>query len=280
MAEESGLSRKTFVLLGSGAVVAIAGADATAASAAPVGAPQTIAATTPAHPKPTPLPPLTTLPEAYSYFTQPERAFVEAAVERLIPTDAAGPGGREAGVAYFIDQQLDGQFGYAAKMYMQGPWLPALPTQGYQLPLTPRDVYRLGIAGVNAYCQKQYGGKTFDALAASDQDTVLTGLDQATITLDAVPAKTFFEMLYANTVEGFFSDPMYGGNRDKIGWKLVGFPGAAASYANYIEKHNVAYTVAPVSIADLQHAEETALSQGMDEMEVHTVLARKALGGR
>jgi len=79
-----------------------------------------------------------TLPAAYTYLTEPESAFVEAAVGRLIPTDELGPGGREAAVAFYIDQQLSGQFGYAAKMYQQGPWQSdAAPEFGYQLPLNP-----------------------------------------------------------------------------------------------------------------------------------------------
>jgi gluconate 2-dehydrogenase gamma chain len=70
--------------------------------------------------------------------------------------------------------------------------------------------------------------------------------------LESVPAALFFNLLLANTIEGFFADPIYGGNRDKIGWKLVGFPGVAASYGQYIEKHGVPYDAAPVSIADMQ----------------------------
>jgi gluconate 2-dehydrogenase gamma chain len=236
------------------------------------------AATMPMHKPPSaPSPPLGSEPEAYAYLTAPEAAFVEAAVERLIPTDSLGPGGREAGVAFFIDQQLNGQFGYAAKMYMQGPWTAGLPTQGYQLPLTPREVYRLGIAATNAHCTTQYG-KTFDKLNAAHQDEVLTALDGATISFDAVPAKTFFEMLYANAVEGFFADPLYGGNRGKVGWKLVGFPGAAAAYLSFIDKHNVPYNVNPVSIADVQHAEMGGEHAAMDEMQTHLALAKKALG--
>lgn len=216
-------------------------------------------------------------PEAYTFLTEPESAFVEAAVERLIPADELGPGGRETGVAFYIDQQLSGQFGYAAKMYQQGPWVAdASPDFGYQLPLTPQHVYRLGIAATNAYCEKTYG-KTFDKLDAAHQDDVLTALDGAKLTFEGVPAKTFFEMLYGNTVEGFFADPLYGGNRNKAGWKLVGFPGAAAAYYPFIEKHNVPYKVAPQSIADLQQAEATAMS-GMGDMDTHVALAKKALG--
>jgi gluconate 2-dehydrogenase gamma chain len=226
-----------------------------------------------------PAKPLGSAPEAYAFFTAPEAAFIEAAVERLIPTNKLGPGAREAGVAYFIDQQLNGQFGYAAKMYMQGPWAPGLPTQGYQLPLTPREVYRLGIAEANKYSNKQFG-KSFDQLSSpAHQDDILTALDEAKVAFESVPAKVFFEMLYANTVEGFFSDPIYGGNRDKIGWKLVGFPGAAAAYLSFIDKHNVPYKVSPVSIADVQQA-EGASHAAMDEMKTHIQMARKSLGVR
>jgi gluconate 2-dehydrogenase gamma chain len=146
-------------------------------------------------------------------------------------------------------------------------------------------VYRLGIAATDAYCEKTYG-KPFDKLSAAHQDDVLTALDGAKVAFDNVPAKVFFEMLYGNTVEGFFADPLYGGNRDKVGWKLIGFPGAAAAYYPFIEKHNVAYDVKPQSIADLQQAEQTAMTgmplpaKGMarTDMTTHVALAKKALG--
>jgi gluconate 2-dehydrogenase gamma chain len=259
------VSRKGFVaLVGTVAAVETLQATTAAEAAAP--------------PRAKPALPLGSEPEAYTFLTEPEQAFVEAAVERLIPTDELGPGGREAGVAFFIDQQLSGQFGYAAKMYQQGPWqADASPDFGYQLPLTPQQVYRLGIAAANAYCTKTYG-KTFEKLSGAHQDDVLAALDGAKLVFDSVPAKVFFEMLYGNAVEGFFADPLYGGNRDKVGWKLIGFPGAAAVYSPFIEKHNVPYTVSPQSIADLQHAEQTAMD-GSD-MTAHIALAKKALGVR
>lgn len=224
--------------------------------------------------------PLTSEPEAYTYFTEPEWKFVEAAVERLIPADAHSPGAFEAGVAFYIDQQLVGAYGLAAKMYKRGPWVPtAAPEYGYQLALTPAQVYRLGIADTNAYCTKTYS-KTFDALDPAHQDEVLNMLDQSKLSFDDVPAKAFFEMLLANTIEGFFADPLYGGNRDKIGWKLVGFPGAAAAYIGLIERHNVAYNVTPVGISDLQKQEEAMadMHMAMDEMQKHEDIANKALG--
>jgi hypothetical protein len=131
-------------------------------------------------------------------------------------------------------------------------------------------------------------GKTFDKLDGAHQDDVLTALDRAELEFESVPAKMFFEMLYGNAVEGLFADPLYGGNRDKAGWKLVGFRGAAAAYYPFIEKHNVPYPVNPQSIADLQQAEQTAMatmpamtadeSAGTMDMSVRVALAKKALG--
>jgi gluconate 2-dehydrogenase gamma chain len=137
-----------------------------------------------------------------------------------------------------------------AKMYRQGPHPEGTPQQGYQSPLTPQEVYRAAIRDVNGYCAKQHG-KSFAALSTAQQDEVLRGLDAGKIELDTVRAQFFFNMLLANTIEGFFADPVYGGNRDKVGWKLVGFPGVAAVYTAHIDKHNVPYVAQPVSIQDI-----------------------------
>jgi gluconate 2-dehydrogenase gamma chain len=186
----------------------------------------------------------------YMFLSQTEVAFLDAAVSHLIPKDELGPGAKETGVTYFIDQQLFGGYGTMAKKYTQGPWPEGTPQQGYQSPLTPAAVYRAGIRDTNNHCQKTYG-KTFDALTRAQQDEVLKGLDGGKIELEQVRAQFFFNMLLNNTVEGFFADPVYGGNRDKAGWKLVGFPGVAAVYTTFIEKHNVPYRAQPVSIADI-----------------------------
>src|SRR2546422_10585081 len=65
--------------------------------------------------------------------------------------------------------------------------------------------------------------------------------------LEGVRSQFFFNMLLANTLEGFFADPIYGGNRDKAGWKLVGFPGVAAVYTAHVDPHGVPYNAVPVS---------------------------------
>jgi len=209
--------------------------------------------------------------QAYMFLTEPEVAFVEAAVARLIPADELGPGAKEAGVANFIDGQLFGGWGTMAKMYRQGPWPEGTREQGYQSPLTPQQVYRIGIRAVNEHCQRQYG-KGFDALAAAQQDAVLRGLDEGKLELEGVRAQFFFNMLLANTIEGFFSDPVYGGNRDKIGWKLVGFPGVAAVYTHLVEKHGVPYDAVPVSILDIVEKKVELDGTGHPK---HVLLTRK-----
>jgi gluconate 2-dehydrogenase gamma chain len=210
--------------------------------------------------------------EALRFFTAPEAAFVEAALARLIPADELGPGAREAGVAYFIDRELAGAFGAGARTYRQGPWAEGTPEQGFQLPLTPKQIYRAAIAETDGHCRARYG-KAFEDLGAPERDAVLKELESGAIALASVPAPLFFAMLWANTREGFLADPLYGGNRDKAGWKLVGFPGVAAAYIDEIERHNVPYRVVPVSIADIQQGHAPVDAHGH---AVHTRLDSKS----
>lgn len=188
---------------------------------------------------------------AFLYFTEPEVAFVEAALDRLIPKDELGPGAREAGVAVFIDRQLAGAFGTFARGYRSGPWAEGTPQQGYQSPLTPQEIYRIAIAEIDRHCIESHG-RPFARLPGAQQDEVLRALEEGKVALRSIPSALFFSLLWTNVQEGFFADPIYGGNRDKAGWRLVGFPGVAAVYTGHIEKHGVPYRAEPVSIADLQ----------------------------
>src|SRR5437016_12060423 len=125
--------------------------------------------------------------QTYMYLTQPEVAFVEAAVARLIPADELGPGAKEAGVATFIDQQLFGGWGTMAKMYRQGPHPEGTPQQGYQSPLTPQEIYRAAIREINSLAPKP-----FDKLAAGEQDELLRRLEDGKLALESVPGRFFF----------------------------------------------------------------------------------------
>ena len=98
------------------------------------------------------------------YFTPAERAFIDAAVGRLIPPGPDSPGGREAGVAEFIDRQMAGDFGRATRWYMQGPWAEGTDEQGYQMAWTPCEVYRHAIDAIARHCDDTLG-KSFTVVS-------------------------------------------------------------------------------------------------------------------
>jgi gluconate 2-dehydrogenase gamma chain len=193
-------------------------------------------------------PPIAVRPGPWMFFTSDEAALVEAAVDRLIPPDERGPGGKDAGCAVYIDRQLAGPYGRAEGLYMKPPFVPGAITQGYQLPDAPAARYRAGLKALADYVSSSFSGKAFGGLSASDQDKVLAGLESGSIKLKDVNSADFFALLLGNTEEGFFADPIYGGNRDMAGWKLIGFPGARYDYRDWVERHNERYPLPPVSI--------------------------------
>ncbi|HWL05118.1 MAG TPA: gluconate 2-dehydrogenase subunit 3 family protein [Xanthobacteraceae bacterium] len=182
------------------------------------------------------------------YVLTPEEArTVEAIVDRLIPPDELSIGGKEAGCATFIDRQLAGSYGTSDRLYMQGPFLPGLPTQGYQGSATPIGRYRDGLAALNSHTRASLGGKAFFELAPADQDTVLQAFEAGKV--DYKAAAGFFNLVLQNTMEGFFADPIYGGNKDMAGWKFIGFPGARYDYRDFMTAHNQPFPLPPLSIA-------------------------------
>lgn len=187
------------------------------------------------------------VPVARRFFSAAEQHWVEAATARLIPDEEDGLGAGGAHVAQFIDRQLAGAYGHARRWYMQGPWADGSTQQGYQLKLTPGELYRTAIRNIDDWCrQKQH--KSFVEFATSEQDDVLHGLESGDVQLADVPSKAFFAMLWKNTVEGFLADPMYGGNYNFAGWKLVGFPGPRYNYVAEIEQYGKPYTQPTVGI--------------------------------
>lgn len=199
---------------------------------------------------------------AFGFLTRPEVQFLDAAVERLIPADELGPGARDAGVTIYIDRQLTSTWGMHGRNYRSGPWHDGTPQQGFQSRLTPQEIYRCGIAETDAHCKQQHG-RAFRLLNGEQQDDVLKGLEKDAIELPSLRAKLFFSLLWRNTEEGFFSDPLYGGNRDKAGWRLLGFPGvASASYGELLYSQQGPYRVEPVSILDIQEGRAALDNQG------------------
>jgi gluconate 2-dehydrogenase gamma chain len=188
--------------------------------------------------------------EPFVTLTALEAAFIVAAVDTLIPADELSPSGSDCGVAIFIDRQLGSAWGGGAKMYRSGPYLKGKPEQGYQLPLTPREFFAAGITAANAWSRKTYG-KDFDRLSPADRVSALKAMEEGKAAFDGFGSRAFFAQLHAIAMAGFFSDPVYGGNRDKIGWKVLGFPGLPATYADKIDAYrDKRYVADPQSIAD------------------------------
>jgi gluconate 2-dehydrogenase gamma chain len=187
----------------------------------------------------------------YQFFNTLESAFIEAAVDTLIPADSIGPGAAALGVAGYIDRQMAGSYGKGDRLYLEGPFGEGTPQQGYQLRMTPAELIRAGIADVNSYAREKHKN-TFDLLSATERVSVMSDLDGKKVELPTVPTDTFFGLLLQLTVEGYFADPMYGGNKNKASWKIIGFPGATAMYMDKIEPfRNRPYTAEPMGIQDL-----------------------------
>lgn len=224
-----------------------AAAGGAAAAAAGV-APQTALAEQPATGKPNK--PASSA-SAYAFLNLEEQAFVEALVDHMVPADDLTPKGTDLGINIYIDRALGGAWGSGDRLYMQGPWKAGAPSQGYQLPLTPAQLYRAGIEATNAHCVKIYH-KPFDKLGEAQREEVLVALSTGRLDLGALPSHVFWTTVYQTVMEGMFSDPIYGGNRDKAGWRMIGFPGVVAVNRENVKKYrDKPFPNEPFGIADM-----------------------------
>ena len=186
---------------------------------------------------------LTDAPEAaegggWRYLNDGEVGFLTAAVDRLIPADPTGPSASEAGVVVFLDRQLAGDYGNGARFYLEGPWQKGSDSQGYQSRFTPAQFYRHAIAAI----EKAVNGsenKAFKDVPADRQDALLKQMESGELKLDGpITSKDFFTMFLQNVLEGYFSDPIYGGNKGAAAWKMIGFPGAHYDYSEWVTAYN------------------------------------------
>ncbi len=153
---------------------------------------------------------MTTETEGFLTLTRGQAGAVEAAAARILPTTDT-PGATEAGVIIYIDRTL---------------------TEAYP-ELAP--LYRAGCTALNKHAKRR-SSAAFVKLSAKDQDAVLQDFEAGRVP-DFKRASMFFETLRKHTMEGFLGEPAYGGNRDLVGWKLVGFPGHQFGYKDaYINK--------------------------------------------
>jgi gluconate 2-dehydrogenase gamma chain len=189
-------------------------------------------------------------PEPLLTLNEIEHAFVVAAVDTLIPPDELSPSGSDCGCAVYIDRQLASAWGGGAKMYRAGPYFKGKPEQGYQLPLTPAEFMKAGIAAANTWSRKTYG-RDFDRLDAGKRVEALTAMQEGKAEFANFSSRAFFARLHTMTMEGFFADPIYGGNRNKVSWKMLGFPGLPATYSHLIDAYrDKPYVAEPQSIED------------------------------
>jgi gluconate 2-dehydrogenase gamma chain len=233
---EDGVARRGFLkTAGAASTLAAAGLTAKIAQAAETPIAKENA--------PPPVEPLLTL-------TADEAAFLSAAYDMIIPADALSPSGTDCGLVTYIDRQLAGAWGNGARMYRNGPFFPSKAEYGYQLPLTPREYFAAGIRAANAWSQKTYG-HSFDRLNGTQRTAALTAMESGSAMFENFDGKLFFEALLQSAMEGFFADPVYGGNRNKVSWRMVGYPGLPATWAAKAEAYRgKKVSIEPQSIAD------------------------------
>ena len=249
MAEDPKIGRREFLTVAGAAAASLApavSAEAQQAKPGPSpGAPPS-SATSPA-PISTAAPPVD---EPLLTLTATEHAFFVAAADTIIPADEHSPSGSDCGVANFIDRQLAGAYGTGARLYRQGPFPKGKPEQGYQLPLNPREFFRAGVASANEYTRKTWA-KDFDRLNEEQRIAALKAMEAGKAEFTGFSSVMFFNALLQITMEGFFADPVYGGNRDMASWKMVGYPGLPATYRHDIRTYlGRKYDKPPRSIAD------------------------------
>ncbi len=197
--------------------------------------------------------------ERSGFFSPEEKLFLRAAVDRLIPADE-WPSASQLNVVDYIDLQMAGEWGGGNLSCRTGPFQKGTPSQGYQLEYTPAEVFRRSMRAITHHWAAQ--GKAFPDLSPHDQDAYLTLLQTEHIDLNGVPCSVFFGLLWKHTVEGFFADPIYGGNRDKIAWQMIGFPGAYTDFYDLVDQHNVKFERMPLGIADGMHMHTMARAAG------------------
>jgi gluconate 2-dehydrogenase gamma chain len=193
-------------------------------------------------------PPTAAKPGPWLFFNSSEAAAVEALADRIIPPDPQTPGGKDAGCAVFLDRQLAGPYGRQDGLYVRGPFQTGEKSQGPQSEAGPAQKYREGLAALDRACQSRHGGKSFAELSAPDQDAVLADLESGALKLDGVEGQSFFEQAIKDLQMGFFADPIYGGNRDMVAWKMIGYPGARYNYLDWVSRHNERFPLPPVSL--------------------------------
>jgi gluconate 2-dehydrogenase gamma chain len=234
-------------------IKSLVGAAGAAAAGVPLaGVAQAAAGSATAAPATAPTPTAADAPAGYEWLRPGEQVFVEALVNHMCPADKLTPNGVDMGLNVYFDRALAGNWGQGDRLYLQGPFRKGSANQGYQLGMTPAALFRAGTEGLAAYCQATFK-QPFDALPPATREQLLKDLQAGKVELpNGVPAKTYFAQLLQMFYEAMFADPIYGGNRNKMAWKMIGYPGVnTTNKQNIVKFMNKPYRPEPVSIADL-----------------------------
>lgn len=175
------------------------------------------------------------------FFDEHEWETIEAATARVLPTDH-DPGAREAGVVRFIDRYLGGtDYIFAAADGSGYLKMSGMPEDAWKERIVAmQKAYRDGIRRLDEIARESFGSP-FKSLGEENQDAALELLSGAPrperVRLGKGEAvgtflqglsdegMDFFHALLLHTRQGFYGDPIYGGNRDRVGWETIGFPG-------------------------------------------------------
>lgn len=172
---------------------------------------------------------------ALMFFYPDEYQTTVAAAERIFPADDLGPGAKDLNAAIYIDHQLASQWGVNARDYRLGPWYKPEETQGEQVRLLRKDLFRQGLKEMDNYSNEQFDNK-FISLEANEQDEVLIAFERGeTNALSGVSSAEFFKLLRTLTMEGVYADPLYGGNKEMQGWAMRKYPGTRMQYVDEVQ---------------------------------------------
>lgn len=182
--------------------------------------------------------------------TQTDFDTLSAACERIYPKDDQGEGAIGLGAPYFIDNQLASAYGFNDREYMQGPFIEGIPEQGYQTPMKRNDIFLEGVKALEFTAQKRYK-KSFASLKGTEQDKILKDFEKGKIKTIGFKSSYFFTLLREMTIAGVLADPIYGGNDNKNGWRMMQYPGAQMSYIDKIASDEF-FNIEPMSLADME----------------------------
>jgi gluconate 2-dehydrogenase gamma chain len=184
----------------------------------------------------------------WQFFGGAEGRTMEALADCIIPPDPQTPGGKDAGCAVFVDRQLAGPYGKQEGLYLRPPFQSGTRCQGDQSERGPAQTYREGLASVDRVCKERHRGRLFVELSDDEKIDVLRAIESGELSLGSVDGKSFFAQVVKDVQMGFFADPLYGGNRDMVAWKMIGYPGARYNYLDWVNRHNEQFPLPPVGM--------------------------------